>query len=181
MQKPRFLIAAIISLFTGNIFADSNPFYQDEIQTLRIPTVDVAAAPGFYQDVVVEFFEDNKWRLVSGTESREVAEIEKVTLLQTDSAPVQVFLRIAGEFSNGCPEIGQISHRLVGNTFEVAVYYKNNLWLRQPELVLCAAVIVPFSRTIPLPVYGLPAGDYNYSLNGEFGGSFTLTTDNVLE
>ena len=187
MKKSRFFIASTIGLLlsanvlTANVFADSNPIYLEDIQTLKVPAVDVAAKPGFYQDVTIEFFQEDKWRLVSASEGKEVAEIDQVTLTRTDSAPAQVFLRITGQFNDGCPKIGQISHRLVGNTFEVSVYYKNNEWLRNPPAVACTLAIVPFNRVIPLPVYALPAGDYHYSLNGRFTGSFNLATDNVLE
>ena len=177
----KIFIATIGLLLAAHTIADSNPVYRDDIQTMKIPAVDVGAKPGFYQDVTVEFFQDDKWRLVSALEGKEVAEIEQVTLIKTDTAPAQVFLRISGAFSNGCPQIGQISHRLVGNTFEVSVYYANNAWLRNPGEIACTLAIVPFTRTIPLPVYGLPAGDYNYSLNGRFTGSFNLATENVLQ
>ena len=176
-----FFTVTISLLLAVNAFAEPNPVYVDNIQTLKVPAVDVGAKPGFYQDVTIEFFQDDKWRLVSASEGKEVAEIEKVTLVKTSTVPTQVFLRISGEFSNGCPQIGQISHRLVGSTFEVAVYYANNAWLRNPGEIACTLAIVSFTRTIPLPVYGLPAGDYNYSLNGKFSGSFNLAADNVLE
>ncbi len=177
----KIFIATIGLFLTANAIADSNPVYLEDIQTMKVPAVDVAARPGFYQDVTVEFFQDDKWRLVSALEGKEVAEIEQVTLIKTDTAPAQVFLQISGEFSNGCPEIGQISHRLVGDTFEVSVYYANNAWMLHPEIILCTQAIVPFNKVIPLPIYGLPAGDYHYSLNGKFTGSFNLATDNELE
>lgn len=187
MKKFRFFIALTLGLaLTANILmthavADANPVYLDEIQTMKVPAVDVAAKPGFYQDVTVEFFQDDKWRLVSASEGKEITEIEQVILIQTDSDPVQVFLKVSGEFSNGCPQLGQISHRLVGNTFEVSVYYQNNGWLHNPELFVCTLAIQPFNRVIPLPVYALPAGDYHYSVNGKFTGWFNLASDNVLE
>lgn len=37
----------------------------------------------------------------------------------------------------------------------------------------------PFEKNIPLSVYDLKAGDYEYSINGgDYTGTFTLTQDN---
>ena len=44
----------------------------------------------------------------------------------------------------------------------------------------CTLAMVPFKHVMPLDVYDLPAGVYEYSVNDEFSGSFTLTTDNRL-
>ena len=40
--------------------------------------------------------------------------------------------------------------------------------------------IFPFRKTIPLPVYGLRAGTYSYSINGGNNGTFNLAVDNEL-
>lgn len=44
----------------------------------------------------------------------------------------------------------------------------------------CMQVVEPFEKTIPLQVYGLPAGTYEYSVSGEHTGTFTLIRDNTL-
>jgi len=44
---------------------------------------------------------------------------------------------------------------------------------------VCIQVIAPFEETIPLEVYGLPAGTYTFEVNG-VQGTFNLEMDNML-
>ncbi|MGZ5626995.1 MAG: hypothetical protein ACXWFA_09755 [Methylobacter sp.] len=44
---------------------------------------------------------------------------------------------------------------------------------------MCPANVTAFEKNIPLSVYELAAGNYEYSINGgDYAGSFTLTKDN---
>jgi inhibitor of cysteine peptidase len=43
----------------------------------------------------------------------------------------------------------------------------------------CIQIIAPFEETIPLEVYGLPAGTYTVNVNG-VQGTFSLEVDNIL-
>lgn len=177
----RWNTTALLLFVSTAVIADDNPSYSSQAKQLLVPAVDSAAQPGFFQDVKIEFVQGDLWRLVAARESVRISKaIERVEIIKTDSFPVQIFLKVTGSFTNGCPEVGQISHRLEGNTFNVAIYFKNSVWLLHPELISCAAVMVPFSRTIPLPVYGLPAGEYAYRVNDEHLGSFRLAVDNRL-
>jgi hypothetical protein len=38
----------------------------------------------------------------------------------------------------------------------------------------------PFTHLIPLPVYSLNKGEYEYSINGRYTGTFHLAEDNKL-
>lgn len=180
MISSSLLIAAGVLSLIDTAAAD-NPVYLPDTKVLTLPAVESMGRPGFYQDVKVEYAQEGLWRLADGREGVAVEEIETVELIVTGSTPVQVFLKISGTFMSGCPALGQINYRLDGNAFEVAVDYQDNNWLRDPNGVVCLAVAVPFSRTLPLPVYGLDAGDYTYTVNGEHTGSFTLETPNTLE
>ncbi|MES3006782.1 MAG: hypothetical protein V4751_03325 [Pseudomonadota bacterium] len=177
----RWNTTALLLFVSTSVVAADNPSYSSQAKQLLVPAVDSAAQPGFFQDVKIEFVQGDLWRLVTAQESVRITNaIERVELIKTDSFPVQIFLKVSGIFTSGCPEVGQISQLLEGNSFNVAVYLKNSMWLLHPELVDCAAVMVPFSRTIPLPVYGLSAGEYAYRVNDEHQGSFRLAVDNRL-
>lgn len=161
--------------------ADGNPIYSEQTEVLSIPSVDAIDRPGFYQDVRVEFVTQDLWRLEGVEEGKEIDEIEHVELIKTDTFPMQAFLRVEGTFTSGCQEIGKVSQRLIDNTFEVAVYYENNEWTRAPTDIVCPQVLVPFSRVIPLRVYSLEAGTYDYSVNGEHEGAFEIQVLNELD
>lgn len=47
-------------------------------------------------------------------------------------------------------------------------------------LYSCTAALEEFENIIPLPVYGLPEGEYGYKVNGGFSGTFSLESDNIL-
>lgn len=181
-----FLPAATIfvllssTAFSQNTPATDYPTYRDG--TLIIPRVDTNAQTGNYQKV--EFQLDsvtNTWRLVNFVETKvnpgPVTYEEKVEAIVTDSSPVQVFLKISGQFSNGCEYFQQINQVLKNNQFEITLHLGPNPF---PLGIGCTMSLVPYEKIIPLEVYGLPAGDYEYSVNGEHTGSFTLTKDNTL-
>ena len=42
----------------------------------------------------------------------------------------------------------------------------------------CPAMMYPYYLTVPLDVYGLPAGSYSFVINNEYRGTFTLERDN---
>lgn len=170
------------ALLSSSVFATENPAYAESSEILTVPAVDSEEGPGLYQDVTLEVTESGDWRLISGHIGRQVREISSIELIESDTSPVQIFLEFSGTFSNGCPNVGHISHRLVGNTFEIAVYYRH---IPNPELILCTQALVDFSKTIALPVYGLEAGEYHYIVNGDAltdnnTGEFTLENDNSL-
>lgn len=171
----------IAPLFTATALAAELPVYSEEDSRLTIPAIDFPGKPGAFQDAELELGSNNLWQLNDVVEAKRNNSISSVELIQTSSFPVQVFLKIGGEYSHGCARTGQTHVGFDGNKLLINSYYENNLWVVSPEVVLCAAVMTPFSFVYPLPVYGLPAGEYQYDLNGEFTGSFTLTQNNVYE
>lgn len=174
------LCFVVLLMFAGSAFASENPHYSASTSRLTINAVDTDNQPGIFQDVVIEFARDDLWRLVNMREGVLLPHIEKVELVQTISHPVQVFLTIRGEFPSGCGAIGEISQRNEGTKFIVSVYYKNDDWLTNPGQVACTLATVRFSRVIPLQIYGLAAGTYQYVLNNKFSGMFSLQADNQL-
>lgn len=157
------------------------PSYSPENAVLMLPSIDLNNQPGYYQLAELKLVQDNLWQLLDVKEGKRNENITRVELIQTDSFPAQVLLKITGEFTHGCAAVGQTLHKRTDNIFVVSSYYQNNIWTETPEVVLCAQVMQPFSYVYPLPVYGLAAGDYDYEVNGEFSGVFTLTRNNRYE
>jgi hypothetical protein len=174
------LCFAVLLVFAGSSFASENPLYSDASSRLTIKAVDTSDKPGIFQDVVIEHAQDDLWRLVGMREGVLLPHIDTVELITTNNIPVQVFLKISGQFPHGCGAIGEISQKKTDNKFVISVYFKNDLWLQNPLEVACTLAIRPFSHIIPVPAYGLPAGNYEYILNGKFSGVFSLNTDNAL-
>lgn len=168
-----FLFMSSIVALTA--FADESPIYVDG--KLHVPTVNADGKPGFFQDVVIEPAGDNLWRVSELYEAIPIREIDKVELIESSSTPVQVFLRISGSIT-GCSGFGRVSSIFNGNTFSVVAHYEVN---KIPnEEIVCGQALTPYSEIFPIPVYGLDAGTYNYNVNGQFSGTFTLNSKNTL-
>jgi len=168
-------IMLVSLLLTTHSFATDRPYFSNNIIT--IPSLDVRAEQGVYQDIQFGRSERGSWRLLSLKKGTKIQEITNVELIQTDSFPVQVFVRISGIFNNGCQKIGQIATKVTDNRIDVSVFY-DNASLEDGQF--CAMVMVPFSKTISLPVYGLSAGVYEYTVNYNFSGTFELDKDNYF-
>jgi len=180
--KKFALLLAITLLSMHHVMAENvnmydSPFFQNGI--LTIPRVDTPEQSGNFQNAKFKFTDQGTWELLDFDTFplAQGTEIEYVEAIVTDSIPVQVFLKIRANFTTGCG-FGQINQILVaGNQFEVMVYPDS--LLNAPD-ISCAAVVFDPERTIPLSVFGLRAGTYEYSVNGGDIGMFTLTEDNKL-
>ncbi len=178
-------IVAIVLLLTNPVLAQTSlssdyPVYKNG--KLTIPRVDTETQTGSFQKAEFQFDSStNTWKLLTFIETPitpgPVTYEEKVEVIVTASSPVQVFLKISGEFSSGCAHFQQINQILKNNIFEVTLHIGPN---PPPSDIVCTLALVPYEKIIPLEVYGLPAGTYGYSVNGEHTGSFTLAQDNTL-
>ena len=101
-----------------------------------------------------------------------LATVEKIDFLTLESFPVQVFVIASGYLPNPCTEIYQIIQEREGDAFFITI----ETYCSQE---VCIQVIAPFEETIPLEVYGLPAGTYTVEVNG-VQGTFNLEIDNIL-
>lgn len=100
------------------------------------------------------------------------AAIEGVEILILESFPVQVHVVIRGNLPDGCSKLRPPEPVRVDNTFKVEVLTE------RPADAVCTTAVVPFEETVPLDVYGLPAGTYTVDVNGKTA-EFTLQVDNV--
>ncbi len=180
--KKLVLLLATSFLLTHSVIAkdfetNNYPTYQDG--KLIIPRVDTSDQIGNFQNAVYQFDEQtDTWRLqdfITAISSSLI--INKVELSITESFPVQVFLKIYGDFTNGCEKPGQVNQKLDGNKFEMYIHADHS---PRPPGTSCTTSLVPFETLVPLSVYGLSAGNYEYSVNGGDVGTFTLAEDNKL-
>lgn len=177
LSLPALIASATLSTA---VMAEPVPDYDENDDSLFIPMVDAGDMPGHFQDIGLRANGDNHWTVTNLKEGVLLDVIENVEVVQTTSTPVQVLLRIEGTFPTGCGDFGYVREKVTENHYEVRAYYLNDTWLERPEVVLCTQATRPFTKYLPLNVYGQQAGEYTYTLNEAFDGSFTLETDNVM-
>ena len=100
-----------------------------------------------------------------------LASVDEIEIIILESFPVQVQVIASGNLPDTCTEISEINQEREGNTFFVSIktYHPPGP---------CIQVLAPFEETIPLEVYGLPAGTYTVDVNG-VQGTFDLEVDNI--
>ncbi len=148
------------------------------VYTLEVPSVHFLDSPGLYQNAIFERREsDEAWILRSVDVGTPITTLGSVEVIKTSEVPVQVFLKVSGYISP-CPDVGMYAIKKIDNFFDVSLYYS-------PESIsqsgrACIDSVNLFSKTIPLQVYGLDAGEYTFSVNGKKSGDFVLSRENVL-
>ncbi len=169
-----------------------NAYYDWQTSRVTIPLIDAQYAPLGYHDAVLEFNGGDAWRLTSITQTSEIYGIKEVRLIQTDTFPVQVFLEVNGTLGSSCGKFYLDQHR-VGDTFDISIQRA-----LPPPYMACLAVEARFSWLVRLDVYGLPAGEYKYTVNKlaaalydpppggtplpeSLTGSFLLEEDNAFD
>jgi inhibitor of cysteine peptidase len=100
------------------------------------------------------------------------AAVETIEILILESFPVQVHVIARGHLPDGCTELDEIRKERVEQAFQVTIT------TARPAGAMCTQALEPFEETIPLDVYGLPAGSYTVEVNG-ITGTFELAVDNV--
>jgi inhibitor of cysteine peptidase len=110
-----------------------------------------------------------------GSGSDGLAVVYEVQLMTLESFPLQIQATVRGNFPDACTQLGEVSQS----------FDQKNKMLRvripatRPADAVCAQMLSPFETTVPLEVYGLPAGTYTVDVNGVFV-QFTLAQDNIL-
>lgn len=103
-----------------------------------------------------------------------MANVESIDILTLESFPVQINVVAEGYLPDGCTEIDKINTEKEGNNFNITITTK------RPKDAMCTQAIENFTKTIPLEVQGLSAGNYTVNVNG-VTGSFELAVDNKLD
>lgn len=180
MKMLTLPITAILPLIVNTASALDNPTYQNGL--LTIPRVDTPEQMGKYLDITLKL-KEGVWILDSYKESGSVEtkflSVDKVEANVVNGFPVQVILRISSR-DIGCGQLGQINYRLDKNVFNITVH-DGHIYPSPPKIQGCVTMLQPFSTSIALPVYGLKAGTYTYTVNGKISGNFALNVDNNIQ
>lgn len=183
------VLAIITTSVSNSVFSENlpspidHPMYRNG--TLYVPRVDTEQQAGHYLDATLEFDSaSGMWKLLDFYDAFPPDDISKARLLNpeklevivTGSSPIQVFLKASVKFGDGCIRYGWINQRRVGDTFEIVMHREHGIL---HAAVICADPVTD-EKVIPLQVYGLPAGTYEYNVNGTHTGTFSLSKDNTL-
>lgn len=153
---------------------------------LRLPRVDTPTQLGAFQEGVLRQNRDGTWSIVTlktlnqalspdeqrPTSLRNITWVE-VVATTTPAMPVAVFLKVMG-WEGRCPSgtPTKIYQRREGSQISI------NLSVGLRSGANCPAQVYDYRVTVPLDVYGLPAGTYTYTINNQYSGTFTLAREN---
>jgi hypothetical protein len=178
---PLAIVVALNTLPANS--AENASLSFDEAYYLDVPVVDIPGAPGAYRDAIFEKRPtDPAWKLIAVNQALALPSysIKSVETVVSDDQPQQVFLRIRGSLP-ACSEVGHESIAMKGFQFSVTLFYAPVPPTPPGESPrMCLDVMVDFVKVLPMPVYGLNAGTYTFSVNGVDEGSFVLRQKNVL-
>jgi len=104
----------------------------------------------------------------------ERAIIESADPMFLESFPLQVRVQITGSLPDGCTTVYRVESTREGNRFTVWIFT-----LRERD-AMCTQALVPFDVSVPLDVFGLPAGTYRVMVY-DFNTEFTFTQDNIIQ
>lgn len=99
------------------------------------------------------------------------AVLEQLTVQTLESYPVQVQAVIRGQLPDSCSYIADASQLREGNTFRLRLTTARYANRR------CAPTLTPFTQSVLLDTYGLPAGTYNVRIN-QISTAFILAASN---
>jgi inhibitor of cysteine peptidase len=99
--------------------------------------------------------------------------VETIEIVFLESFPLQVHVVLKGNLPDGCMTIKETEIESDGNTFFISIS------TQRPVDAVCTQALVPFEESVPLDVYGLPAGVYQV-ISQEANAEFTFTQDNIL-
>ncbi len=178
--------AIVIFLFAGVtcVQADAggdHPYYDSG--RLVIPRVDSNGQIAKYQGVQFVLNPSGAWNLVDlradGEYLLDGANILSAELILTPTLPQQAFIRIKwGEWE--CHRAYPVHQSYKNGHFEIRMFR-----VHLPPLTYDCGGMVGGEKIIPLPIYGLTAGTYTFSVYGRsqtppFTGQFQLQIDNKL-
>lgn len=159
-----------------------NPIYQDENGRLTIPRVDTSGQVGKYQDVLLQRTPQGTFS-IAGLQTLgqgtlyDLLGITTIEVSKAGTLPASVFIRVSGSDPT-CDFAGavRVHQRREGTRFDINISAPHLNPFGYPAI--CPANIRNYKLTVPLEVYGLAAGTYSYTINGNHSGQFTLDRDN---
>ena len=100
--------------------------------------------------------------------------IDSIEILFMESFPLQVHAVVKGNLPDGCTTIQGSESEREDNRFTIRII------TQRPKDTVCTQALVPFDETVPLDVYGLPAGKYSVNVYG-ITAEFTFDQDNEIK
>lgn len=104
----------------------------------------------------------------------ERAIVESADPMFLESFPLQVRILITGSLPDGCTTVYRAESAREGDQFAIKI-----LTLRERD-AMCTQALVPFDVSVPLDVYGLPAGTYRVIVY-DFNTEFNFAQDNFIQ
>lgn len=92
-----------------------------------------------------------------------LAMVEHIAVTVSTSAPIQVTVDLKGSMPDGCTHLDAINQAFdsASKTFTLT------LTTKRPMGMMCTEALVPYEKTVNLPVSGLPAGIYTVKANNQ--------------
>lgn len=114
--------------------------------------------------------------------------VEQVDLIVTGAQPIQAFLKLSGYFNYSCGNVLIVNQKHTKYIdkpqyrlrFEVTVAFYNQFSGTDTKAP-CTTDDKLYTLVLPLQVYGLSAGTYEYAVNGTQTGTFELKSENVIK
>lgn len=176
--------AAVVAtiLFTAAAWSTDAPYFDGAV--LTIPRVDTPGQVGKYQEGVLRPNADGTWSITSLRSVEPYSALSnlynnwrvQVVTTSVPAGPVSVYLRVRGA-DGGCPYRPVRMHQRRKGS-EISINLSRDNTSPGGGLGVCPAMMYPYHLTVPLDVYGLPAGTYSFVINNEYRGTFTLEREN---
>lgn len=173
---------------THVVKAEPDNFYSDGI--LSIPGIVTPDHTVLYHSIQLNYDPAIDAYKLTGVDAVPLNEdiVEQVDLVVTGEQPIQAFLKLSGHFNYSCGNVLIVNQ---GHTkyidkpqyrlrFEVTVASYNQFSGTDTEPP-CTTDDKLYTIVLPLQVYGLSAGAYEYAVNGTHTGTFELKSENVIK
>ena len=164
MNKSNFSIITLLSLFTAiaiSLPVNAEPAVLTKGKLTIAEGVVISDKGNAYFSGITLAQNDQGGLSITGAKAMPLVTVENVDVLILESFPLQVSLSVSGFLSVPCVELLSPATAYSAGLFNVVL----------AESVLgpaetCMAVTEPFETSVPLEVYGLPAGTYTVDVNG---------------
>lgn len=157
-----------------------NPLFDSD--GLHIPVVLTNDREAVYQYAVLKPVEGDLWQLQSVIETSALPNIRGKGMSRFGDIATgghHALVNVSGSFSSGCEWLGGSAIRFdeSSHTFHVELF--NSVTELSSDETACTAQVSDYRVYQPLPIYGLPAGDYRVVVNGEPAPGVQLEQANV--
>ena len=157
-----------------------NPLFTGDI--LHVPLVRSVNDGEVYQRAALKPIGNELWQLNTVRRSHHLLNVESVGFAGfaiDQNSPMQMLATVRGYFSSGCGGLGASVTNVDESAQTIYVDLYSRTSVLPPGEGACTANIIDYLIYQPLPVYGLPAGEYQVVVNGSYTRALTLTGDNT--